>query len=52
MKFVRQSDYIKYNDDYNLTNRAFEFAMGEELFRQEVLAQAAPQWNPRLVKSE
>ena len=52
MKFVRQSEYIKYNDEFNLVNRAFQYAMGEELFREEALAQANPQWNPRLVKSK
>ena len=52
MRFIRQSEHIKYNDEYNLINEAFKLAMQNRLFRDEVFAQATPQWNPRLVKTK
>ena len=52
MRFIRQSEHIKYNNEFSLINRAFEYAMGYSLFKEEALAQAAPRWNPRLVKGK
>ena len=46
MRFVRQSEYIKYNDEYNDLHQLFVDALDTPNFRKYILAKASPIWGP------
>ena len=53
MRFVRQSEYIKYDDTFNMVHHVFAIACSKEDtsysgqgIRRRVLRDAAPVWGP------
>ena len=46
MRFIRQSEHIKYNDEYNPLHQLLVDALDTPDFRKHILAKAAPIWGP------